>query len=254
MARAKFIKLGPVADVRDFLSKVLEKRGSPEDLWVFRGQLDATWDPSPQIDRLEFEAYRQRRGWPRARHEGFLLEEFKKGARPHTQLPPQNQWEWLALAQHHGLATRLLDWTSNPLGALYFACEEPVSAADSAVWCYHHAGEVASAAPDPFAIKRITAYWPPHVTQRITVQGGCFTAHPPVTPRLGTTWPGDLRQIIVPSAERRGMRLALTQLGITRSTLFPDLDGIAFATNRRVSADRPMQAPVPKPTRKRTRA
>ena len=114
MAKANYSTLGAATDVRDFLSRVLEKRGSPDDLWVFRGQFDAAWDPSPQIDRMEFQAYRDRYKWTRDRHERWLLEEFKKGARPHALLPPQDQWEWLALAQHHGLATRMLDWTSNP--------------------------------------------------------------------------------------------------------------------------------------------
>lgn len=233
MPKANHSFLGNTTDVRDFLGRVIEKRGSPDDMWVFRGQLDATWDPSPQIDRAEFLAYRQKYKWTRDRHERWLLEEFKKGARPHAHLPPQDQWEWLALAQHHGLATRLLDWTSNPLGALYFACERPEAPNDSVVWCYHHSGELATAASDPFAIKKLTAYWPPHVTQRITVQGGCFTAHPAVPPNAKVTWPGDLLKVIIPKPERRRMRHELSQLGINRSTLFPDLDGIAFATNRR---------------------
>ena len=242
MGKANYDSLGWVSDVRDFLSRVLEKRGSADDLWVFRGQLDVDWDPAPQIDRAEFQAYRDRYKWTRERHERWLLEEFKKGARPHAHLPPQDQWEWLALAQHHGLATRLLDWTSNPLGALYFACERPEAIHDSVVWCYHHNGAIATAGSDPFAIAGITAYWPPHVTQRITVQGGCFTAHPATARNAKVQWPGDLLQVIIPTAERRRMRHELTQLGISRSTLFPDLDGIAVATNRRASADSPSAA------------
>ncbi|MEO8071498.1 MAG: FRG domain-containing protein [Acidobacteriota bacterium] len=236
MPKATYQTIGSASSVRNFLSQVLEKSGKPDDKWVFRGQSNAIWDPSPQIDREEFHTFRSKYKWTRDRHERWLLEEFKKGARPHALLPPQDQWEWLALAQHHGLATRLLDWTSNPLGALRFACEQPDAVGDSVIWCYHHNGLLATQAADPFAIAKITAYWPPHVTQRITVQGGCFTAHPAVPPTASVKWPGDLLRVIVPRGDRQRMRQELTQLGINRATLFPDLDGIAIATNRLASS------------------
>jgi hypothetical protein len=57
--------------------------------------------------------------------ERFMLADLKREAIPYLQIMPENDWEWLAVAQQHGMATRLLDWTWNSLGALWFAVNEP---------------------------------------------------------------------------------------------------------------------------------
>jgi hypothetical protein len=232
-------ELGTANSLQGYLDLVLRKDQEPEDEWIFRGQRDGSHAPVPKIDRQQFRAYRDQRGWTREHHERRLLVDFKKGARPHVRVEPENDWEWLAVGQHHGLATCLLDWSASPLAALFFAVDSAEAPDHSAVWCYHHTGKswMSDVNRDPFKIVAITSFWPPHVSPRITVQGGCFTAHPdpqaePVAPR-----PGELRRIVIQHGVRLVLRRDLLKIGLNRAALFPDLDGIAMAHNRRLSSD-----------------
>lgn len=145
---------------------------------------------------------------------------------------PSDRWELLALAQHHGLPTRLLDWTVSPLVALFFAIESQ-SERPSAVYAYEsepamNREELTSV--DPLKLDRLRVYQPTHVTRRVTAQSSVFTVHP--IPWLHFDSPDVTKVVIAPGAKDE-MRECLDIYGINRKTVFPDLDGLALWIKRR---------------------
>jgi FRG domain len=108
--------------------------GFESDTAFWRGHGDATWVLMPKVFRPLSGRTRPLGG--RIYDEASLIGHFVMRAptRTHARTPdPDDYFRWLFLAQHYGLPTRLLDWTENPLVALYFAVENE-SDKDGAVW------------------------------------------------------------------------------------------------------------------------
>jgi hypothetical protein len=187
---------------------------------IYRGVTRKDYELIPRIGRIPL-----RHGQSRRTEEGRILRAFKERAVLYLDFRPADDWEWLALAQHHGLPTRLLDWTRNPLVALYFAVEHE-SDADCAVFVLRGFKKVLStkANPDPFEYPRVGKFVPARVTSRINAQTAVFTVHPELTePFLSDK----LEKMIIPRGIRGKLKSTLDRYGVNRASLFPDLDGLA---------------------------
>jgi FRG domain len=192
------------------------------NLWIFRGHSSLTWELKPKAGRREFCG---------AKDENYLRP-WKRMALQYIDIFPGDDWDWLATAQHHGLATRLLDWSYNPLVALFFACADD-RAEDAAVFAYRSERFVETAEVGPFVPEGVAVYRPRGVAQRIVRQGGLFTVHGPPTLDLRDALADDdqLHRIVIPPSYRSQVLFELSQYGVNRMALFPDLDGLSAHAN-----------------------
>lgn len=134
----------------------------------------------------------------------------------------------LGIAQHHGLPTRLLDWTYNPLVALFFATNSTRDL-PGAVYALSNTRTSIPWLKDfellePLKIKGIHGYIPKHVSRRVTGQRGLFTIHGDPTTAFDSPF---VTKIIVEAAGKNNMLKVLKWYGITDHALFPGLDGLA---------------------------
>jgi hypothetical protein len=182
--------------------------------------------------------------WDEDEHLGYLspwdmrvFTEWKQRAIAFGPLPV-SEWECLALAQHHGLATRLLDWTWNPLVALFFAVSDD-DQEEGAVYAWPSGSFVTG---KRFAeVSHVMTYEPRPFDRRIAAQQGVFTYHPQPTAALepahiyvsaNNPFGTNLVEIIVPAHTKTMVIRDLHVLGINKATLFPDLEGLSWDLNK----------------------
>lgn len=212
---------------------------------MFRGQSKFEWELLPSIARIDhtsLEANYQN-GWEGV--ETHLLTTFKQHAVRYMHKEPKDKLEWMIQAQHHGVPTRLLDWSSNPLKALYFAVENSNhDYSNGSVYLLSPSSW--SATPDGVNVESTTtmkAFYPVNVNERVVAQEGCFTLFPQsksftnfkpmnhgFSPEPDIV---NISKISVAKAAKPDIRKQLDKLGINDLSMFPDLDGISKSIRRR---------------------
>lgn len=208
--------------------------------WLYRGVKSCDHKLIPRIGRPEA----RRSGYDRA-IEIWLIDEFERLARTHlpVEAQPKSAWDWLAIAQHHGLPTRLLDWSHSPLVATYFAVEDQGARGDAAIYAFESKTVLdIKAQPDPMEVDLACEIRPPHVTSRIIAQSGTFTMHPDPTEVFE---PEGLQKIIIDKGWCEFCKRQLHMLGIDRAALFPDLDGISNFLSWMYTGAKLTQSPFP---------
>ena len=206
----------------DSISNYLTKIKTGENI-IYRGHADRRWELKPSIGR------HYSGGWSDVlKFEIKSLDTFKKKSIPFLKYRPNSDIEWLCLMQHHGCATRLLDFTSNPLIALFFA-SDPVEYVDGEVIIAEYGRTYENVSDDNlFNRANNFAYHPPHITERIVGQSGCFVYSK--TPNRNLSGK-QIQTILVDKEDKHSIRSELKSLGVSYSSLFPGMDGICQDLN-----------------------
>jgi len=215
------------------------------DVW-YRGHSTGNWSLSPGMYRPPFNKVSEHR----YRHE-FHLKALPFLAEATT--PPVSDWDWYFLMQHHGVPTRLLDWSESALVALHFAVDPRADNNDGAVWVLspravnERLAKIGSFIPiytDSSVAPYLKRVWdeaeetipappiaidPPYNSRRLTAQRGKFTIHGRDKRGLEKyqALRGSLKKIRIPSSAKARLRRQLFAAGVTESVLFPGLEGLS---------------------------
>jgi hypothetical protein len=219
------------------LAEVADVIGDSRDTHFFRGHSDAAWTLLPGLARQGFDV-------PDIRERVYYFDFVTRAG--HLLPEDPTGWSHLFAMQHHGMPTRLLDWTESFGVALYFAMRSGTG--DAAIWVLdpfalnaQSIGIIGILHPDELKgtyVKqylhgeeapegKVVAMSPVRHYPRVFNQRAGFTLHDDLDVPLEVLYPQALHKIIIPAAARTEARMFLRLAGISEFSLFADLDGLA---------------------------
>ena len=205
-----------------------EKSGNDADL-LFRGQPE-DWPLLPKLARLKLRGELDN-------IEQLIIEEFERTSLPLSEFQPSDDWDLLALAQHHGLPTRLLDWTYSALVAVWFAVKDVPSDGNDYGIVWVLIPEVDDFRADterygPLSNKITKIFRPKIISRRISAQSGVFTVHKindggrVIKFETNRNFSKKLLKVKIPVKHHPSIRQRLNMLGVNSASVFPDIDGL----------------------------
>ena len=194
-------------------------RSLEREFSLFRGQSNARWALQASVGRYLIE------------HglnddtEKEIFSQFKKRSYHKLSRIPKTDFEWMMLCQHHWLPTRLLDWTTNPMVALYFAvCEHPNT--NGSLFAIKSSSALEPESDSlPFEVEKVEIIFPYFVSDRQIAQSGCFTIHPKPKEFFNNN---NITKIKISKDKKAEIADTLHTLGYTKGIIFPDMDCLAY--------------------------
>lgn len=186
----------------------------------FRGHSSSEYKLIPSIGRL----FQEGKEDIMKQYEQAIFNDFKRKYSMFTDVRPKNDKEFLFLAQHYGLPTRLLDWTYNPLVALYFSCCSNFDKDGMVFQSAPFSMRVFNEDIDNILTFPDKTLLLPNITDvRYKNQNGLFVLYP-------EPWKENFEHIsnkyIIPAKHKKDILNKLYKIGITRSFIMPSLDSL----------------------------
>lgn len=255
-----------VTDWNQFLALMSECDG-----WAFRGLQDADWPLMSSLSRYLHDFVPDRATWRLREERGLRI--FRRKA--HNYLTDAsvlvNDVRCLALMQHHGAPTRMLDFTKSPFVAAFFALDKAVRSAavfaldTPTLWraTPSSGSELNRERIDPRFDNNFERYFAPNcndviwigepeeMDRRLLAQSGTFVVPGVLDKSLDQIirlYPSGLpllKKFVLPATIRREAMLSLYRMNLTHATLFPDLDGLARSIAYELEITWPGQLPAP---------